>query len=459
MKTRQERDTMGIVEVPADKYWGAQTQRSYQNFKIGKSMPIELIHAFAVLKKACAMANMDFGKINETKTKLITGVCDEIISGQLDDQFPLVVWQTGSGTQTNMNLNEVIANRAHVLNGGKLTDTTKTLHPNDDVNKSQSSNDTFPSALNIAAISLLHEILIPSLKDLISVFELKIQEFEGIIKVGRTHMMDATPVSFSQEFSGYKSQLEHALAAIENTLSHLSELAIGGTAVGTGLNAPKGFDIKVVEYVNLFTGYMFKPAVNKFEAMASNDGVVEAHSALKTLSVGLNKIANDLRLMSSGPRCGLGEIQLPANEPGSSIMPGKVNPTQIEALTMVCAQVIGNDLAVTMGGANGQFELNVYKPLIIKNFVESVKLLSEAMRSFNKNCVKGLEINKTVVEHNLEVSLMNVTALNEKIGYEKAAKIAKHAYENDLSLKQAALETGIISEEEFDKLVNPGNLI
>ncbi|PLX09164.1 MAG: class II fumarate hydratase [Marinilabiliales bacterium] len=459
MKTRQEHDTMGVVDVPADKYWGAQTQRSFQNFEIGEQMPIELIYAFAILKKACAMANLDFGKLNESKVVLIEKVCDEIIAGKWDDQFPLVVWQTGSGTQTNMNLNEVIANRAHVLNGGKLTDDRKSFHPNDHINKSQSSNDTFPTALNITSISLLQKNLIPTLMDLISTFENRIQEFDGIIKVGRTHMMDATPISFSQEFSGYKSQLEHALVGIENTLSHLSELAIGGTAVGTGLNAPKGYDKKVVDYINQITGFKFTPAVNKFEAMASNDAVVNAHAALKTLAVGLNKIANDIRLMSSGPRCGLGEILLPANEPGSSIMPGKVNPTQIEALTMVCAQVLGNDVAISMGGANGQFELNVYKPLIIKNFVESVKLLSQAMMSFNNNCVKDLQINKSVVENNLEISLMNVTALNDKIGYEKAAAIAKHAYENNLSLKQAALETGFISEEEFNKLANPKNLI
>jgi len=459
MKIRKERDTMGIVEVPADKYWGAQTQRSFNNFKIGNRMPHEVISAFAILKKSCAFANCDFSKISDEQAKLISRVCDEIIDGKLDDNFPLVVWQTGSGTQTNMNLNEVIANRAHVINGGDLNDKKKVLHPNDDVNKSQSSNDTFPSVINIASKRIVVEKLIPSLQHLISVFKSKIDECGNVVKVGRTHMMDATPITFGQEFSGYKSQLEHALVALNNTLSHLSELPIGGTAVGTGLNTPKGFDTAVVNYVNEFTNLGFTVAENKFEGLAANDAMVETHGALKQLAVSLNKIASDLRLMASGPRCGIGEIILPANEPGSSIMPGKVNPTQIEALTMVCAQVIGNDAAITVGAMNGQFELNVYKPLIVKNFIESVSLLSEAIISFANNCVQGVKLNKERILKHLEESLMNVTALNEKIGYENAAIIAKYAFENGISLKQAAIETMIVTAKDFDKFVNPENMV
>ncbi len=459
MKIRKERDTMGIVEVPADKYWGAQTQRSFNNFKIGNRMPHEVISAFAILKKSCAFANCDFSKISDEQAKLISKVCDEIIDGKLDDNFPLVVWQTGSGTQTNMNLNEVIANRAHVINGGDLNDKKKVLHPNDDVNKSQSSNDTFPSVINIASKRIVVEKLIPSLQHLISVFKSKIDECGNVVKVGRTHMMDATPITFGQEFSGYKSQLEHALVALNNTLSHLSELPIGGTAVGTGLNTPKGFDTAVVNYVNEFTNLGFTVAENKFEGLAANDAMVETHGALKQLAVSLNKIGSDLRLMASGPRCGIGEIILPANEPGSSIMPGKVNPTQIEALTMVCAQVIGNDAAITVGAMNGQFELNVYKPLIVKNFIESVSLLSEAIISFANNCVQGVKLNKERILKHLEESLMNVTALNEKIGYENAAIIAKYAFENGISLKQAAIETMIVTAKDFDKFVNPENMV
>lgn len=459
MITRQEYDTMGVINVPFDKYWGAQTQRSFENFKIGDKMPIELIYAYSLLKKACALANKDLNKLDSRKAQLISKVCDEISDGKLDEHFPLVVWQTGSGTQTNMNLNEVIANRAHVINGGKLDDKIKLLHPNDDVNKSQSSNDTFPSAMNIAALSVMKEKVLPNLHKLVDAFDTKIKEFDGIIKVGRTHMMDATPISFSQEFSGYKSQLEHAIKSIENSFEHMSELAIGGTAVGTGLNTPKDFDKYVIKYVNEFTKLNFKPAQNKFESMASNDAFIETHSTLKLLAVSLNKIANDLRLMASGPRCGIGELILPANEPGSSIMPGKVNPTQIEALTMVCAQVIGNDAAICFGGANGQFELNVYKPMIIKNFMESANLLSSAIESFTKNCVAGLQINKRVVTKNLENSLMNITALNDIIGYEKSAEIAKYAYKNNLSLKEAAIQTRIISLEDFERYVKPKDLI
>ncbi|MDD2385854.1 MAG: class II fumarate hydratase [Bacteroidales bacterium] len=459
MKYREEHDTMGIVKVPVDKYWGAQTQRSFQNFKIGDKMPIELIKAYAYLKKACALANMDKGKLSKDKAVLISRVCDLIIDKKLNDQFPLVVWQTGSGTQTNMNLNEVIANYGHVLNGGKLVDKIKVLHPNDDVNKSQSSNDTFPTAMSIAAIILLTEELIPAVEYLKDALKLKSKEFKNIIKVGRTHMMDATPISFAQEFSGYVSQLEHALSSINNSIPHLLELAIGGTAVGTGLNAPAEFDKAVCNYLNTFTGKSFIPADNKFEALASNDSFVETHSALKLLAVSLNKIANDFRLMGSGPRCGLAELNFPANEPGSSIMPGKINPTQIEALTMVCAQVIGNDIAITIGAMNGQFELNVYKPLIIKNFVESSKLLSQALDSFTENCVKGISINIERIKYYFENSLMNVTALNETLGYEKAAIIAKTAFAEGLSLRQAAIKCRFISEEDFDKIMKPKKLI
>ncbi len=459
MKYREEHDTMGIVKVPVDKYWGAQTQRSFQNFKIGDKMPIELIKAYAYLKKACALANMDKGKLSKDKAELISHVCDLIIEGKLNSQFPLVVWQTGSGTQTNMNLNEVIANYGHVLSGGKLEDEIKTLHPNDDVNKSQSSNDTFPTAMSITAIILLTEKLIPAVEYLKKTLKLKAEEFKKIIKVGRTHMMDATPISFEQEFSGYVSQLEHALNSINNSIPHLSELAIGGTAVGTGLNAPVGFDKIVCNYLNTFTKKQFVPANNKFEALASKDSFVEAHSALKLLAVSLNKIANDFRLMGSGPRCGLAELNFPANEPGSSIMPGKTNPTQIEALTMVCAQVFGNDIAITTGAMNGQFELNVYKPLIIKNFVESSMLLTQAMVSFTENCVKGVSVNVERIEFYFENSLMNVTALNETLGYEKAATIAKTAFAKGLSLRQAAIKCGFISENDFDEIMKPEKLI
>ncbi|HOZ30261.1 MAG TPA: class II fumarate hydratase [Bacteroidales bacterium] len=459
MKTRKEKDTMGTIGVPADKYWGAQTQRSLQNFKIGQQMPEEIIRAMAVLKKACARANYILKKISKEKSELISLVCDEIIAGKLDDNFPLVVWQTGSGTQTNMNINEVIANRAHVISGGKLTDKVKILHPNDDVNCSQSSNDTFPSAMNIAAMSAIFFKTLPALKDLHKGIQKLSFDFANIIKTGRTHFMDATPISFGQEFSGYATQLEFGIKTLERSLMHLSQLAIGGTAVGTGLNAPKTFDKKVCKYVSEYTDIKFLPAVNKFEALASNDAIVETHAALKQIAVSLNKIANDIRFMASGPRCGLNEIFIPENEPGSSIMPGKVNPTQVEALTMVCCQIIGNDTAISLGGMNGHFELNVYKPLIIKNFLESANLLAEACSSFLTNCVIGISVNKEKAEYYLNQSLMTVTALNSRIGYEKAAIIAKFAHKNGLSLKDAAVKTGFISAEEFDNIVCPRKMI
>ncbi len=459
MKYRIENDTMGAVQVPEDKYWGAQTQRSFNNFKIGGKMPIEVIHAYAVLKKSCALANAKFEKLPADKAVLIEKVCDEILDGKHDDQFPLVVFQTGSGTQTNMNLNEVIANRSHVLNGGALTDEIKYIHPNDDVNKSQSSNDTFPTAMNIAAMLLLKNNTIPALKSLKIQLKNKSVEFKDIIKTGRTHMMDATPISFGQEFSAYVAQLDKGLMAIENTLSHLSELAIGGTAVGTGLNAPKCFDKMVCDLVSEFSGFDFIPAENKFAGLSAHDAIVESHGALKQVVVGLMKISNDFRLMASGPRCGFGEITLPANEPGSSIMPGKVNPTQIEALTMVCAKVIGNDMSIAVAGMGGQFELNTYKPILISDFIESASLLAQAVDSFSKNCVVGISINEDVVNKNLSKSLMLVTALNETIGYENSAKIAKCAFSEGVSLRESAIKLGLVTGEDFDKIVNPKNLI
>ena len=459
MEYRDEKDTMGIVRVPADKYWGAQTQRSFQNFRIGGRMPIEIIRAFAVLKKSTAKANEELGKLSSDKSDLIAKVCNEILDGQLDDQFPLVVWQTGSGTQTNMNVNEVIANRAHVISGGKLTDAKKVMHPNDDVNKSQSSNDTFPTAMHIAAKQVIEKKTIPAVEKLRNALDAKSKEFANVIKTGRTHFMDATPISFGQEFSGYVSQFDHGLKALKHSLSHLSELAIGGTAVGTGLNAPKGFDEAVCKHISAETGLQFVPAPNKFESLASHDAIVETHAALKQLAVSLAKIAGDLRYMASGPRCGFAEILIPENEPGSSIMPGKVNPTQIEAMTMVCAQIIGNDTAITVGGMNGHFELNVYKPLIIKNFLESANLMAEACVSLTDNCVSGIRINEAKVSEYMKMSLMLVTALNEKIGYEKAAIIAKTAHKENISLREAALKTGFISAEDFDMAVDPRKMV
>lgn len=459
MKYRIENDTMGAVQVPEDKYWGAQTQRSFNNFKIGGKMPIEVIHAYAVLKKSCALANAKFEKLPADKAILIENVCNEILNNKHNEQFPLVIFQTGSGTQTNMNLNEVIANRGHVNNGGSLSDEIKYIHPNDDVNKSQSSNDTFPTAMNIAAMLLLKNNTIPALKNLKIQLENKSLEFRDIIKTGRTHMMDATPISFGQEFSAYVAQLDKGISAIEKTFPHLSELAIGGTAVGTGLNAPKGFDKMVCDFISEFSGSDFIPAVNKFASLSAHDAIVESHGALKQVVVSLMKISNDFRLMASGPRCGFGEITLPANEPGSSIMPGKVNPTQIEALNMVCAKVIGNDMSIAIAGMGGQFELNTYKPILIADFIESASLLSEAVDSFNKNCVVGITVNEDIVNENLSRSLMLVTALNETIGYENSAKIAKYAYSEGVSLRESAIKLGLVKAEDFDEIVNPKNLI
>jgi fumarate hydratase, class II len=457
-KFRTEKDTMGTVEVPAEKYWGAQTQRSKQNFPIGGErmlMPSEIIKAFAILKKASAITNFELGVLPEDKKNIISKVCDEILTGQLDDQFPLVVWQTGSGTQSNMNVNEVIANRAHVLLGGTLADAQKKIHPNDDVNKSQSSNDTFPTAMSIAAYKMIVEHTIPRIEKLRETFHRKSVALKNIVKIGRTHFMDATPLTMGQEFSGYVSQLAHGIKALKNTLDHLSELALGGTAVGTGLNTPKGYAEKVALRIAEITGHPFITAPNKFEALASHDAQVEASGALKQLAVSLMKIANDIRMLASGPRSGIGEILLPENEPGSSIMPGKVNPTQCEAMTMVCAQVIGNDTAISIGGMNGQFELNVYKPLIIYNLLNSARLLGDACDSFNDRCAAGIEPNLPVIKRHLENSLMLVTALNTHIGYENAAKIAKKAHKEGTTLKEAAIALGLVSGEDFDTWVDP----
>jgi fumarate hydratase class II len=448
---------MGEVEVPFDKYWGAQTERSRNNFKIGPSasMPIELIYGFAYLKKAAAHTNYELGVLSEEKKNLISTTCDEILTGMHDDQFPLVTWQTGSGTQSNMNVNEVISNRAHVINGGKLDDQEKIMHPNDDVNKSQSSNDTFPTGMHIAAYKTIVEVTIPSVEQLKDSLKKKANQFMQVVKIGRTHLMDATPLTLGQEFSGYVSQLGHALNAIHNTLTHLSELALGGTAVGTGINTPSGYSDLVAEKIADFTGLPFVSAENKFEALAAHDAMVETHGALKQLSVSLNKIANDVRLLASGPRSGIGEIIIPSNEPGSSIMPGKVNPTQCEALTMVCAQVMGNDVALSVGGLQGHYELNVYKPMMAANFLQSARLLGDACVSFNKNCVVGIEPNYQNLKKNLENSLMLVTALNPRIGYEKAAKIAKTAHENGTTLRAESINLGFLSGEEFDEWVKP----
>ncbi len=460
MEYRKERDSLGYVEVPADKYWGAQTQRSLMNFRIGgHRMPIEIIRAFAILKKAAALTNHELGVLDEEKAHLIARVCDEILEGRHDDQFPLVVWQTGSGTQTNMNVNEVIANRGHVLRGGKLTDEQKFLHPNDDVNKSQSSNDTFPTAMHIAAVQKLHELTLPGMVQLRDTLKNKALAFKEIVKIGRTHFMDATPLTLGQEFSGYVSQLNHGIRAIKHALPHLYELALGGTAVGTGLNAPKGYAERVAERIAELTGYPFFSAPNKFEALAAHDAIVEAHGALKTVAVALMKIGNDIRMLASGPRCGIGEITIPANEPGSSIMPGKVNPTQAEALTMVAAQVLGNDVAINMGGATGHFELNVFKPLLIFNFLMSAQLIGDACRNFEEKCARGIEPNHRRIEEHLRQSLMLVTALNTRIGYDKAAQIAKKAWAEDKTLKQAALELGWLTEQQFDEWVRPEKMI
>ena len=459
MEYRIEQDSIGEVKVPADKYWAAQTQRSVENFKIGnQKMPIEIIKAFGVLKKCAAMTNAELGVLSQEKADLISDVCDEIIDGKLDDQFPLVIWQTGSGTQSNMNVNEVIANRGHVLQGGKLSDEKKVLHPNDDVNKSQSSNDTLPTAMSIAAYKQMIDFAIPGLQVLKDTFKKKAREFKDIVKIGRTHFMDATPLTLGQEFSGYRRQLEMSILAIENAMVGAQEIALGGTAVGTGLNTPKGYDVMVADKISREMAMPFRTAENKFEALAAHDAMVELHGALKRAAVSCMKIGNDIRMLSSGPRSGIGEITIPSNEPGSSIMPGKVNPTQCEALTMVCAQVMGNDVAVTIGGSNGHFELNVYKPLIAANLLQSARILGQACLSFNDNCVLGIEPNLAEIKNKLDNSLMLVTALNTHIGYDKAAKIAKKAYADNSTLKAAGVELGYLTAEEFDKWVVPADM-
>lgn len=460
MEYRIEKDTMGEVRVPAEKYWGAQTQRSVQNFKIGPSgsMPREIIKAFAFLKKAAAITNCQLGVLPAEKRDAIASVCDEIIDGQLADQFPLVIWQTGSGTQSNMNVNEVVANRAHVLAGKRLGEGERLLNPNDDVNKSQSSNDTFPTAMHIAAYRMLVGTTIPGVRKLRDELHRKAEELKTVVKIGRTHWMDATPLTLGQEFSGYVSQLDHALRAIDNTLPHLAELALGGTAVGTGLNTPDGYAVHVAETIASLTGLPFVTADNKFEALAAHDAIVESHGALKQLAVSLMKIANDIRMLASGPRSGIGEITIPPNEPGSSIMPGKVNPTQVEAVTMVCAQVMGNDVAVSVGGSNGHFELNVFKPLMIANLLQSAELLGDACLSFTDNCVCGIEPNHPRIKEHLENSLMLVTALNPHIGYYKAAEIAKKAHADGTTLRQAAVGLGYLTSEEFDEWVVPSKM-
>ncbi len=461
MNFRIEKDTMGEVNVPADKYWGAQTERSRKNFKIGPegSMPLEIVHAFAYLKKAAAHANFELGVLNSDKKELISKVCDEILTGMHDQEFPLVVWQTGSGTQSNMNCNEVIANRGHVLTGGSLLDDEKALNPNDDVNKSQSSNDTYPTAMHIAAYKITVENTLPGLKHLRNVLQEKVVAFRDVVKTGRTHFMDATPLTLGQEFSGYVAQIDNSIRAINNALVAVTELALGGTAVGTGLNTPKGYDVLVAQKIADFTGLPFVTAKNKFEALAAHDAMVELSGAQKRAAVALMKIANDIRMLSSGPRCGIGEIVIPDNEPGSSIMPGKVNPTQPEALTMVCAQVMGNDMAVAVAGSNGHFELNVFKPVIAYNVLQSARLLGDACVSFADNCAVGIQANLPVVKKHLDNSLMLVTALNTKIGYYKAAEIAKYAHKNGTTLKEAAVGLGHVTEEEYDLYVDPSKMI
>ena len=460
MSYRTETDTIGEVQVPADKYWGAQTQRSLMNFPIGPSasMPIEIIHAFGYLKKAGAITNHKFGLLPTDKMEIISQVCDEITAGKLDDQFPLVIWQTGSGTHTNMNCNEVIANRAHVLLGNKLGEGDRYIHPNDDVNKSQSSNDTFPTAMHIAAYKKIVDHAIPGIELLLNTLTGKSIAMAKIVKIGRTHFMDATPISLGQEFSGYASQLEHGIKALKNTLPHLSELAMGGSAVGTGLNTPKGYAQEVAIIISQLTNLPFITAKNKFESLAANDAIVETHGAIKRLAVSLMKIANDIRMLVSGPRSGIGEITIPANEPGSSIMPGKVNPTQTEAMTMVCAQIMGNDTTISFAGSNGHFELNVFKPVMINALLQSITLMADACKSFNDRCVTGIEPNLVQIEENLKNSLMLVTALNPHVGYEKAAKIAKKAYTDNTSLKKAALALGFLTEQQFDEWVVPGDM-
>jgi|TARA_B110000093_G_scaffold2231_1_gene2105 fumarate hydratase class II len=457
MKYRIEKDSMGEVKVPLEKYWGAQTERSRNNFKIGNSgsMPIEIIYGFAYLKKAAAHANFELGVLEKSKCDAISQVCDEIIQKKYDDHFPLVIWQTGSGTQSNMNINEVISNVANLNSGGKLTDSIKNIHPNDDVNKSQSSNDTFPTAMHIASYKLVVEKAIPAITLLKNSLNEKSKLFEDVVKIGRTHLMDATPLTLGQEFSAYVSQLDHGLEALKNTLPHLSELAIGGTAVGTGINSPKGYAEIVASKIANLTKLGFVSAKNKFEALSAHDAFVETHGALKQIAISLNKIANDIRLLASGPRCGIGEINIPANEPGSSIMPGKVNPTQCEALSMVCAQVIGNDTAISIGGMQGHFQLNVFKPLIGSNLIQSLHLIIDSCISFKNNCIEGIEPNYKIIKENLDNSLMLITALNTKIGYDKSSEIAKNAHKNGTTLKEEALKLKYVSEEEFNKWVDP----
>lgn len=460
--TRKEKDSMGYIDVPADALWAAQTQRSMYHFKIGgerNRMPQEIIEAFAYLKKAAATTNHACGVLSKEKAELIGTVCDEILAGKHNAQFPLVIWQTGSGTQSNMNVNEVVANRGHQLQGGALTDEKKALHANDDVNKSQSSNDTFPTAMHIAAYKMVAEVTIPGIERLRDILQQKSEEMKDIIKIGRTHFMDATPLTLGQEFSGYVAQLNHGLRAIKNTLPHLAELALGGSAVGTGLNVPKGYAEGVAAEIAKLTGLPFITAPNKFEALAAHDGIVESHGALKTVAVSLMKIANDVRMLSSGPRSGIGEINIPENEPGSSIMPGKVNPTQSEAMTMVCAQVLGNDVAINIGGSNGHFELNVFKPMMIDNFLRSARLLGEASVSFADHCAIGIEPNKKAIAQHLNNSLMLVTSLNTKIGYDNAAAIAKKAHKEGTTLKEAAVASGLLTAEQFDEWVRPEDMI
>ena len=461
MEYRIEKDTMGEVKVPADKLWGAQTERSRNNFKIGApaSMPKEVIYGFAYLKKAAAYANCELGVLSQEKRDLIAKVCDEILEGKLDDQFPLVIWQTGSGTQSNMNVNEVIANRAQLLAGRKIGEGEKVLQPNDDVNKSQSSNDTFPTGMHIAAYKVVVETTIPGLEKLKNTLQKKSEAFKDVVKIGRTHLMDATPLTLGQEFSGYVSQLEHGIKALKNTLAHLSELALGGTAVGTGINTPKGYDVLVAKYIAQFTGLPFVTAQNKFEALAAHDAMVESHGALKQIAVSLNKIANDIRLMASGPRSGIGEILIPANEPGSSIMPGKVNPTQCEAVTMVAAQVMGNDVAISVGATQGHYELNVFKPVICANFLQSARLIGDAAVSFEEHCASGIEPNYSRIKELVNNSLMLVTALNTKIGYYKAAEIANTAHKNGTTLREEAIRLGYVTPEEFDAWVRPEDMV
>ncbi len=460
MEYRIEKDTLGEVKVPANKLWGAQTERSRNNFKIGSesSMPIEIIHSYAILKKAAAITNYECGILSKEKMELISKVCDEIISGDLDDQFPLVIWQTGSGTQTNMNINEVISNRCQQLIGKDLND-EKHVKPNDDVNKSQSSNDTFPTAMHLAAYKMISEKTLPSLLKFKDAIDEKVVEFKNVIKIGRTHLMDATPISLGQEFSAFSKQIENGIKNLKISLEAVSEIALGGTAVGTGLNTPKGYSVKVAELIAKETSFPIKSATNKFEALSSNDSIVECHNSLKRIAVSLNKISNDIRMLASGPRSGIGEIILPANEPGSSIMPGKINPTQCEALCMVCSQVIGNDTTITFSASQGHFQLNVFKPVIISNFIESAKLISDAVISFNNNCFSGIKPNLNVIKDKLNNSLMLVTALNTKIGYYKAAEIANNAYNNNTTLKEEAIKSGYLTAEEYDQWVNPKDMI